>query len=238
MCGLLNAQSVLLDHLPALGPLPRLLRQLSMANGNSGGSVDSTSGLLRMLHVICNSCVCVDALAKLECVAPVAAVMRHHPQLVVVSLEVLDKLMRNCGPSMEEVSQQCVSADLISQLLKLLEESSSNPHLTSAGRALAVSILKQLSTSRVHGQRISALLEQSTAWSSYKDQRHDLFLQAPTGSSMAPLSLPAGVAGYLTQQNNRGPTTTTRTGLLVPGCGSGGGRQLPPPNDPLQSLMD
>merc|ERR1712071_383597 len=91
-------------------------------------------------------------------------------------------------------------------------------HLTPSGRALVVSILKAMSSSRVHGQRVALLLDKCPSWASYRDQRHDLFLQA-SGSALP--ALPAGVAGYITHH---------RTPNLP--------KQLSPPTDPLQSMPD
>jgi len=235
LCGLLQTQPVLLEHIPALGPLPRLLRALSSATDPSVNRPSAVAAglLLRLLNPMCGSMTCVDALSKLECISPIAAAMRTHAELTMIGLEALEKLIRHSSSnslssgsgSMEELTQQCVSADLVAQLLKLLEESSMNPHLTPAGRALVVSILKNLVNSRLHGLRIATLLDQSPSWSAYKDQRHDLFLQASgtTAGALPPASGGGGVAGYLTQHSHHqrvGPAPA---------------RQLPPPTDPLQS---
>lgn len=215
--GLLHSQPVLSEHIPALGPLPRLLRLLS--SSTSSGAV--TARLLGLLNPMASSGTCVEALAKLECIAPIASAMHHHPEHLVVALETLEKIITsNIGA--EEFAQQSIQAELVPQLLKLLEESV-HPHLSSSGRALVVSILKALATSRVHGLRVSSLLDQSPCWSSYRDQRHDLFLQA-TGSAL-PISAGAGVAGYITHQA-RGSAGLSRQHQSPP---------PPPPTDPLQS---
>merc|ERR1740128_329056 len=207
VCGLLHSQPVLLEHIPALGPLPRMLRTLSSAPSSS-----SASGLLSLLRPISNSCTCVDALSRLECIHPVATSIRNHPEQLHIGLEYLEHVI-NSPNGTEEFVQQSINCDLVTQLLRLLEEAS-HPHLTPAGRALIVSILKALSASRIHGSRIVSLLEKSPSWASYRDQRHDLFLQASASSAI----LPAGVAGYIT--HNRASTLP---------------KQLSPPTDPLQS---
>merc|ERR1740128_1014148 len=209
ICGLLHSQPVLLEHIPALGPLPRMLRLLSQCSNPS-----AVCGLLNLLNPISNSCTCVDALSRLECIQPVAVAIRNHPEHVHTGLEYLERLL-NSPNGTEEFVQQSVNCDLVPQLLKLLEESS-HAHLTPSGRALVVSILKAMSSSRVHGQRVALLLDKCPSWASYRDQRHDLFLQA-SGSALP--ALPAGVAGYITHH---------RTPNLP--------KQLSPPTDPLQSM--
>lgn len=170
-----------------------------------------------------SSSTCIEALAKLECIAPIASAMHHHPEHLVVALETLEKIITsNTGSGAEEFAQQSIQAELVAQLLKLLEESL-NPHLSSSGRALVVSILKALAASRIHGLRVSSLLDQSPCWSSYRDQRHDLFLQA-TGSAL-PISAGAGVAGYITH-GTRGSAGLSRQHQSPPPA---------PPTDPLQS---
>jgi len=140
LSGVLQAQPALLEHLPALGPLPRLLRTLSAAP-----SAAATGLLLRLLSAVGASVGCVDALAKLECVAPLAAALRHHAEHTAAVLDVVDKLVRQSAAAgaAEELAQQCVAADLPAQLLHLLDESAPGAvHLTPAGRATVVSILK------------------------------------------------------------------------------------------------
>jgi DnaJ family protein C protein 13 len=210
----LHSQPVLSEHIPALGPLPRLLRLLS-----SSSSSAVTARLLGLLNPMASSSTCVEAFSRLECIAPIASAMQHHPEHVTIALETLEKLITS-SPGSEEFAQQSINAELVPQLLKLLEESV-NPHLSSSGRALVVSILKALSGSRLHGSRVTSLLDQSSCWSSYRDQRHDLFLQA-SGSAL-PIAAGAGVAGYITHHNR---STVGRQHQSPP----------PPPSiDPLQS---
>lgn len=219
LCGIMQNQPALLEHIPALGPLPRMLRLLSASTSTSPAAV---SGLLNLLNAVATSAACADLLSRLECVASIAGAIRHHSEHIVIGLEVLEKIFKSCSVGAEDLAQQSVQAELVPQLLKLLEDSV-NPHLTPSGRALAVSILKALAGSRVYGTKVTALLEQSPCWASYRDQRHDLFLQA-SGSALPTLtSASAGVAGYIT--HSRSPTGTSRQHQVPPS----------PPTDPLQS---
>lgn len=75
---------------------------------------------------------------------------------------------------------------MVQYLLGLLGgrlEALENPAMT---KAQIVKALKAMSRSLLHGSRVAAILDNSTVWSEYKDQRHDLFISnTPT-------------AGYLT----------------------------------------
>lgn len=53
-------------------------------------------------------------------------------------------------------------------------------------------------------RQISAILEKSTVWLSYKDQKHDLFIQETNIAGY--LTGPVGTAGYLTA----GPANSTK----------------------------
>ena len=60
--------------------------------------------------------------------------------------------------------------------------------------------------------QVNTLLEESTVWKEYKEQKHDLFLTSTQTAGY--LTGPVGVAGYLTA----GPSTTasTMSGLPPP----------------------
>ena len=60
--------------------------------------------------------------------------------------------------------------------------------------------------------QVNTLLEESTVWNEYKEQKHDLFLTSTQTAGY--LTGPVGVAGYLTA----GPSTTagTMSGLPPP----------------------
>ena len=205
-----------MEHIPALGPLPRILRILSTSSSSSA----ATLGLLKILNPISANSSCVEALSKLECIGPIATAIRLHPEHTTIGLETLEKIISS-SIGTEELVHQSIQVDLVPQLLKMLEESA-HPHLTPSGRALIVSILKTLAGSRLNGSRVSAQLDQSLCWASYRDQRHDLFLQA-SGSAL-PIAAAAGVAGYLTQNRSEA-------------AGLPRHHQPPPPlpTDPLQS---
>lgn len=188
----MTSQPGLLEYVPALGPLPRLVRLLATLQRH-----DFAAGsLLGVMSAAAANRTCVEALARLESVGPVLGAVKSQPQHTALGVALLEKMI-TCGAGVEEFAQQAVSVELVSQLLKLLEDVA-NPHVTSATRALIVSILKGLTVSRLNGPRVAALLDQSPCWASYRHQRHDLFL----GAAGAPLPVAGAstAAGYLTEE--------------------------------------
>lgn len=230
--GLLHNQPALLEHIPALGPLPRLFRLLSSSTGSSA----VTGRLLALLNPMAGSGGCLEAMARLESVGPIASAIQHHPEHATAGLEALEKMV-TCSQSAaaEEFAQQSIHVDLVPQLLKLLEESIQSP-LTSSGRALVVSILKALSGSRIHGLRVTSVLDQSPCWASYRDQRHDLFLQA-SGSAL-PIAAGVGVAGYITHHQRGSASSASATAAGIHRQNQSPPPPPPPPTDPLQSRDD
>jgi DnaJ family protein C protein 13 len=74
--------------------------------------------------------------------------------------------------------------------------------------------------------QITEKLEKSPVWSSYKDQKHDLFL-SDTGIS-GYLTGPTGVAGYLTAGSSVGASSMSTPPPL----------KVEPPDDPHAELDD
>ena len=70
---------------------------------------------------------------------------------------------------------------MVPYLLNLLEgrlDSIENPGTT---KAQIVKALKAMTRSFQLGEKVNAILEKSTVWAEYKDQKHDLFISnAPT----------------------------------------------------------
>ncbi len=72
-----------------------------------------------------------------------------------------------------------------------------------------------MSESLVYGEQVLRILQASSVWNDYKDQRHDLFIQtsthiqAITGGSSGPQ-----IAGYLT--SSASSATTGKQNMIVP----------------------
>lgn len=80
---------------------------------------------------------------------------------------------------------------MVPYLLNILEgrlDIVENPATT---KAQIVKALKAMTKSLLLGEKVNAILEKSSVWAEYKDQRHDLFISNNTSS------------GYLTGKNVR-----------------------------------
>lgn len=103
--------------------------------------------------------------------------------MTAVACESLHRLFSN---NQEQLVKQALDAELVPFLLGLLEgrlEVIENPAMT---KAQIVKALKSMSRSLLYGDKINAILEKSSVWAEYRDQKHDLFI------SSTPM------AGYLT----------------------------------------
>lgn len=69
-------------------------------------------------------------------------------------------------------------------------------------KAQIVKALKSMSRSLMYGEKVNSILEKSTVWLEYKDQKHDLFISSTPIAGYLTGGTPA-TAGYLTQ----GPST-------------------------------
>ena len=104
---------------------------------------------------------------------------------------------------------------LVQSLLDVLEGGIS-PGLEHAAsvRAMLVDSIKCAADHPIHGPRVRAQLAQAPAWASYRDQRHDLFMQKQSAAmALAP-----------------GPSTTS--GLISAPVQSPVAPESPPPLDP------
>ena len=65
-------------------------------------------------------------------------------------------------------------------------------------KAQIVKALKAMCRSLQHGDRVAGILDKSSVWSEYKNQRHDLFITSTPTAGYLTAGTPA-TAGYLTQ---------------------------------------
>lgn len=109
--------------------------------------------------------------------------MQVRKDMVAVACETLNRLFSS---NQEQLVKQALEADFVQFLLSLLEarlELSENPAMT---KAQIVKALKAMSHSVMYGEKVNFILEKSSVWLEYKDQKHDLFISNNT------------FAGYLT----------------------------------------
>lgn len=114
---------------------------------------------------------------------PLKKAMQVRKDMTAVACEALSKLF---STSQDQLVRQALEVDFIQFLLNLLEERLElidNPSMT---KAQIVNALKSMARSLIYGDKVTAILEKSSVWAEYKDQRHDLFITN------------TNVAGYLT----------------------------------------
>lgn len=114
---------------------------------------------------------------------PLKKAMQARKDMTAVACEALSKLF---STSQDQLVRQALEVDFIQFLLNLLEERLElidNPSMT---KAQIVNALKSMARSLLYGDKVTAILEKSSVWAEYKDQRHDLFITN------------TNVAGYLT----------------------------------------
>lgn len=107
---------------------------------------------------------------------------------------------------------------MVPYLLNILEGRLDIIENPATAKAQIVKALKAMTRSLLLGEKVNAILEKSSVWAEYKDQRHDLFI-SNANSGYLTAGTPVS-AGYLTA----GPSTTLSTG--------------PPPVDKEDSLIN
>lgn len=99
--------------------------------------------------------------------------MQVRKDMVAVACEALSRLFSN---NQEQLVKQALEVEFVQFLLNLLEarlELIDNPAMT---KAQIVKALKSMSRSLMYGDKINSILEKSSIWAEYKDQKHDLFI--------------------------------------------------------------
>jgi DnaJ family protein C protein 13 len=191
LCSLLQAQPALLDLVPSMGHIPRLFRQMG---SNVRQTIVPKSAIL-ILNSLSNSSICVAAIAQTECMHPLKQAMQVRKDMIAVACDALNRLFSN---NQDQLVKQALDVDFVQFLLTLLEgrlEIIDNPAMT---KAQIVKALKSMSRSLLYGERVSTILEKSTIWAEYRDQKHDLFISSTPISGYLTAGTPT-TAGYLTQ---------------------------------------
>jgi len=142
--------------------------------------------------------------------------MQSRKDMIAIACETLNRLF---STNEDRLIKQALDAEMVPYLLNILEgrlDIVENPATT---KAQIVKALKAMTKSLLLGEKVNAILEKSSVWAEYKDQRHDLFISNNTSSGYLTAGTPVS-AGYLTA----GPSTTLTTG--------------PPPVDKEDSLIN
>lgn len=162
----MRSQPALLDLVVVMGHIQGFLRNLG-----SKKPLVSKSSLL-VIRQLSNNELCVSSIINYSnTLSLLMTAIRIDPALTPVACETLDKLFASRS---ESFVQQAIQGNIVQELLKLLDSKQSNH--SSGTKALIVQVLKTMAKSLVHGEEITAILEESSVWSEFKDQKHDLFI--------------------------------------------------------------
>lgn len=131
----------------------------------------------------CNFQICVTAIAQTECMSPLKQAMQVRKDMVALACEALNRIF---SANQDQLVKQALDVDMVAFLLELLDGRLEVPDNPAKTKAQIVKALKAMSKSLAYGDRVNAILEKSTIWADYKDQRHDLFISSTP------------IAGYLT----------------------------------------
>ncbi|KAL4623419.1 hypothetical protein GN956_G19211 [Arapaima gigas] len=185
---LFSTQTHLADQVPPLGHLPRILAAL----GHKNTAIPKSS--IRLIHVLSDNELCVRSMASLDTIGPLMNGMKVRTDMAELACEALNRMFQK---EQTDLVAQALKVELIPYLLRLLEgaglENLDNP---SATKAQIVKALKSMSRSLQYGEQVNDILSQSSVWSAFKDQKHDLFIS--DSQTAGYLTAGPGVAGYLT----------------------------------------
>ncbi|KAM3822189.1 dnaJ homolog subfamily C member 13 isoform 2-T4 [Vipera latastei] len=184
---LFNAQPQLADQVPPLGHLPKILQAMNHKNNAIPKSA------VRVIHILSDNELCVRSMAMLETIGPMMNGMKKRSDTVGIACEALNRMFQK---EQNDLVVQALKADLVPYLLKLLEGVGlENLESPSATKAQIVKALKSMTRSLLYGEQVNEILSQSSIWSAFKDQKHDLFISE---TQTAGYLTGPGVAGYLT----------------------------------------
>ncbi|XP_038048790.1 dnaJ homolog subfamily C member 13-like isoform X3 [Patiria miniata] len=205
---LFKAQTNLASQLPQLGHIPTILTAMKSKNDAIPRAA------LITVNSIVEDDICVRSMAQSECIGPMIAGMKTRPDMTAVACDSLHKMFQK---DQSDLVKQALDNDLVQFLLGLLSDSLNSIDNPAATKAQIVKSLKAMANCLEYGEQVTEILEKSSVWSSYRDQKHDLFL---SNTNVSGYLTGPGVAGYLTQGT---PST-------VPSA--------PPPIDPNQEPAD
>ncbi|XP_067003788.2 dnaJ homolog subfamily C member 13 [Anabrus simplex] len=191
LVSLLQAQPALADQVPSLGHIPRICKQMV-------AQLQQTAvprAAILILHQLATSEACISAMAHTDCICPLKKAMQVRKDMIGVACETLHRLF---STNQDQLVRQALDADMVPYLLGLLDgrlDASENPAMT---KAQIVKALKSMTRSLMFGEKVTHILDKSSVWTEYKDQRHDLFISnTPMAGYLT--GAPPATAGYLTQ---------------------------------------
>ena len=157
-----------MDSVPAMGHIQSFVNNLSNRRHEA-----IPRGCLQILRQLCDNRSCIESMIACKyLLTQIFFVIKTHESLTDVSCETLSKLFQI--DSIDDLVNQAIKTELIHYLLKLLDSNQSQ-HKSST-KAQIVQILKHMLKSNAYGPQVNELLDRSSVWSEYRDQKHDLFI--------------------------------------------------------------
>ncbi|XP_064598102.1 dnaJ homolog subfamily C member 13-like isoform X2 [Liolophura sinensis] len=186
---LFQAQSNLIDQVPQMGYIPKVFK--SMTNKNDA----IPKSAIQIAHQLAQNETCVRSMAQIDCIAPFKTAMKLRRDMIALAAEALSKMFER---GEDELVQQALQAELVPFLLRLLEGGLQALENPAATKAQLVKALKAMQRSLQFGEQVTSMLDKSTVWKEYRDQKHDLFITDSNISGYLTGPTGPGVAGYLT----------------------------------------
>lgn len=138
---------------------------------------------LQIMRQLCENRTCIESMIGCKyLLSQIFFVIKTHESLTDICCQTLSKVFQI--DSIDQLVIQAINTQLIHHLLKLLDSNQSQ--FNSSTKAQIVQILKSMLKSTAYGSQVNELLDKSSVWSEYRDQKHDLFI---TNSQ---------ISGYLT----------------------------------------
>ena len=212
---LLHAQPTLCEHLPSIGFLPSIVQALEC---KANGAIVASA--VKVVFALCKSEVCLQTFAT-KCPQVInglkQAMQIRRDQLGKTSFssrrkisiivfrsgliaESLHDLYRTTGPATpDEFTKEALRCQLIEHILTLLDQNLVDVEQPGSCKAHLVDSCKIMAASSVYGEQVQNILQSSSIWMNYKDQRHDLFIE--TSSHVLAITTGSSgpqIAGYLT----------------------------------------
>lgn len=196
---LFTAQPQLGDQVPGLGHIPNLVKGMSSSNDAVIKSA------VQVVHLLSANEICVRSMAQVtDCISHVIKGMDARPDVVGLACEALHRMFEK---NHTELVAQALKFELVQYLLNLLNGALKTVENPAATKAQIVKALKAMIRDLTHGEEINKILEASTVWASYRDQKHDLFISDKPVAGY--LTGGAGVAGYLTMGSGNASTMSS-----------------------------
>jgi len=188
---LFSAQPPLADQVPALGHIPQIFQVM----GSSNNAIPKSA--LLVIHCLSDNEMCVRTMAQTESLRLMMAAMKARPDCLNIAAEALNRMFEKEN---SELVAQAVRVELVPYLVSLLDGPLRDVKNPAGCKAQIVKTLKSMTRDLSNGAEVNEILDSSQVWSSYRDQKHDLFISDTSHAGY--LTGPVGVAGYLTQGAN------------------------------------